>query len=190
MNYLILFLTFFKIGLVSFGGGYAMISMIRQECLAMGWLTEEELLNFIAISESTPGPIAVNMATFIGSSQGNILGAACATLGVVLPAFLIMLIIAIFIKNLLKYGPVKAIFNTIKPIVVSLIISTALMMFLNLILGIDSFKSTLDIDYKGLIIFAIIALISFGYKKITKKAFSPILLILISGVIGFLFYGL
>ena len=94
MTYLILFLTFFKIGLVSFGGGYAMISMIRQECLAMGWLTE---LNFIAISESTPGPIAVNMATFIGSSQGNILGAACATLGVVLPAFIIMLIIAIFI---------------------------------------------------------------------------------------------
>ena len=71
MIYLILFLTFFKIGLVSFGGGYAMISMIRQECLAMNWLSEEEILNFIAISESTPGPIAVNMATFIGSSQGN-----------------------------------------------------------------------------------------------------------------------
>lgn len=190
MIYLILFLTFFKIGLVSFGGGYAMISMIRQECLAMNWLSEEEILNFIAISESTPGPIAVNMATFIGSSQGNMLGAACATLGVVLPAYLIMLIIAIFIKNLIKYGPVKAVFGAIKPIVASLIISTALVMFLNLILGIDSFTSTISFDYKGLIIFTIVALISFVYPKITKKTFSPILLIIISGVLGFLFYGL
>ena len=68
MIYLKLFLTFLKIGLVSFGGGYGMISMIRDDCLANGWLTEDELLNFIAVAESTPGPIAVNMATFVGSS--------------------------------------------------------------------------------------------------------------------------
>ena len=75
MIYLKLFLAFLKIGAVSFGGGYGMISLIRDDCLANGWLTEEELLNFIAVAESTPGPIAVNMATFVGSSQGGILGA-------------------------------------------------------------------------------------------------------------------
>ena len=79
-----LFLTFLKIGAVSFGGGYGMIALMREDCLRNGWLTEEELLNFIGIAESTPGPIAVNMATFVGASQYGILGALCATLGVVL----------------------------------------------------------------------------------------------------------
>ncbi|MBR5817035.1 MAG: chromate transporter, partial [Clostridia bacterium] len=74
MIYLKLFLTFLKIGAVSFGGGYGMIAMIRDDCLANGWLTEGELLNFIAVAESTPGPIAVNIATFVGSSQAGILG--------------------------------------------------------------------------------------------------------------------
>ena len=81
MIFLKLFLTFLKVGAVSFGGGYGMISIIRDDCLANGWLTEEELLNFIAVAESTPGPIAVNMATFVGSSQGGVLGAFLATLG-------------------------------------------------------------------------------------------------------------
>ena len=79
MIYLQLFLTFFEIGLFTFGGGYAMISLIREKVLAFGWLTEEELLNMIAVSESTPGPIAVNMATFVGSTQGGVLGSvACS----------------------------------------------------------------------------------------------------------------
>ena len=86
-----LFLTFFEIGLFTFGGGYAMISLIREKALSFGWLTEEELLNMIAVSESTPGPIAVNMATFIGSTQGGMLGAFLATLGVVLPSFVLIL---------------------------------------------------------------------------------------------------
>ena len=83
-----LFLTFFEIGAVSFGGGYGMISLIREKVLLHGWLSEAEFLSFIAVSESTPGPLAVNMATFIGSSQGGVLGAFCATLGVVLPLLL------------------------------------------------------------------------------------------------------
>ena len=95
-----LFLTFLKIGAVSFGGGYGMISMIRDDCLTNGWLTEDELLNFIAIAESTPGPIAVNMATFIGSSEGGILGALLATLGVVLPSFISELVATIVFISL------------------------------------------------------------------------------------------
>ena len=92
MNYLELFLTFLRIGAFSFGGGYGMISLIREETLSHGWLTEDALLNMIAVAESTPGPIAVNMATFVGSSQGGVLGAAVVTLGVVLPSFIIILI--------------------------------------------------------------------------------------------------
>ena len=88
MIYLKLFLTFFKIGAVSFGGGYGMISLIREEVISNGWLTEEKLLNMIAVSESTPGPIAVNIATFIGSNQAGILGSFFATLGVVTPSFM------------------------------------------------------------------------------------------------------
>ena len=94
MIYLELFLTFLQIGAFSFGGGYGMISLIREKVLTYGWLAEEEMLNMIAVAESTPGPIAVNMATFVGSSQGGFLGALLATLGVVLPSFIIILVIA------------------------------------------------------------------------------------------------
>ena len=93
MIYLKLFLTFLKIGAVSFGGGYAMIALVREEVLKNAWLTEEGLTNFIAVAESTPGPIAINMATFIGSSQAGILGALLTTLGVVLPSLIIILLI-------------------------------------------------------------------------------------------------
>ena len=104
MIYLELFLTFFQVGAFSFGGGYGMIAMIRELTLMHGWLTESELINFIAVAESTPGPIAVNMATFVGSSQGGILGSLCATLGVVLPSFIIIVLIASLMTKLLKYG--------------------------------------------------------------------------------------
>ena len=103
-----LFLTFLEIGAVSFGGGYGMISLIREKVLLHGWLSEAEFLSFIAVSESTPGPLAVNMATFIGSSQGGVLGALCATLGVILPSFFIILLIAALIHDLLKYAGVEA----------------------------------------------------------------------------------
>ena len=89
-----LFWTFFKIGLFTFGGGYAMLPLIQAAVADHGWLSTEALLNFVAVSESTPGPFAVNIATYIGSEMGGIPGAACATLGVALPSFLIILIVA------------------------------------------------------------------------------------------------
>ena len=88
-----LFWNFLMIGALSFGGGYGMISLVRETVLSNGWLTESEFLSFIAVSESTPGPLAVNMATFVGSSQGGFWGALVATLGVVLPSFLLLLLI-------------------------------------------------------------------------------------------------
>jgi len=138
MIYLKLFLIFLKIGFVSFGGGYGMISLIREDCLNYGWLTEDELLNFIAVAESTPGPIAVNMATFVGSSQGGILGAFLATLGVVLPSFIIILMIVMFLEHILKYAGVKAVLHGIRPAIVGLILATAVIMFSSLIFHMDT----------------------------------------------------
>ena len=189
MIYLKLFLTFLKIGAVSFGGGYGMISLIREDCLENAWLTEDELLNFIAVAESSPGPIAVNMATFVGSSQGGTLGAFLATLGVVLPSFLIILIIATLLTKLLKYAGVKATLSGIRPAVVGMILATAATMFLSVIFQIKTVYSGAAFNWKALCIFGIIAALSFGYSKWKKKAFSPILLIVISGVLGVIFFG-
>jgi chromate transporter len=189
MIYLKLFLTFLKIGAVSFGGGYGMISLIREDCLQNAWLTEDELLNFIAVAESTPGPIAVNMATFVGSSQGGVLGALLATLGVVLPSFLIIIIIATLLPKFLKYAGVKATLGGIRPAIVGMILATAATMFLSVIFQIKTIDGGFCFDWKSLCIFGVICIISFGYSKWKKKAFSPILLIVISGVLGVLFFG-
>lgn len=188
MIYLRLFLTFLKIGLVSFGGGYGMISMIRDDCLANGWLTEEELLNFIAVAESTPGPIAVNMATFVGSSQGGFLGALLATLGVVTPSFLIILLIASLFTRLMKYGAVRAGLSGIRPAIVSLILATGLNMLLNLLFGINSALATPILEWRGILIFLVIIAASLGYNKWKSKKISPILLIILSGILGMILY--
>lgn len=190
MIYLKLFLTFLKIGAVSFGGGYGMIAMMREEVLAHGWLTDAELLNFIAIAESTPGPIAVNMATFIGSSQAGIGGSALATLGVILPSFIIILCIAALAQGLLKRAGVRAAITAIKPAIIGMLLATAISMLLLVTLGVSAIGDPVVFDFRALIIFVLLAALSFGYKRIKKRAFSPILLILVAGGLGMLFYTL
>ena len=185
-----LFFTFFKIGALTFGGGYAMIPFVREQVLAHGWLTEEELLNMIAVSESTPGPIAVNMATFVGSNEAGILGSICATLGVVLPSFFIILIISALLKNFLKYNGVKAFLSGVRPCVVSLILGTAITLFLSILLGVGGGDFKVNIDVLGIIIFAIVVAISIIYKKIKGKKPSPILMIAISACLGMILYSL
>lgn len=188
MIFLKLFLTFLKIGLVSFGGGYAMISLIRDECLDFGWLTEDELLNYIAVAESTPGPIAVNMATFVGSSQGGAIGALLATLGVVLPSFVIILIIASVLANLLKFAPVKAVLGGIRPCVIALIIATGVAMLLSVLFGIKTSESQATFDYSAMLIFAVIFCADLVCSKLKNKKISPIFLIILSGALGVLVY--
>ena len=188
--YLELFLTFLKIGVVSFGGGYAMISLIRDDCLSKGWLTESEIMNFIAVSESTPGPIAINMATFVGSSQAGVLGALVATAGVVLPSFIIILLIASVFTRLLKYAGVKSVISGIKPTVIGLIVGTSVIMFTNVIFGMENVGSNMYFDWKSLIILAIVAMIYYLSPHVLKKPCSPIILIIISGILGFLFFGI
>ena len=188
-----LFLTFLELGAVSFGGGYGMISLVREKVITNGWLTDGEFLNMIAVAESTPGPIAVNMATFVGSTQGGVLGAALATLGVVLPAFIIMLIIASLIRNLLKYKGVQAVLGGIRPAVVGLIIATASTMILSSVLGVSSITSGFSLPMPDLVknvaIFGAVVGAANLYKKLTKKKISPILLILFSGVLGLILFS-
>lgn len=197
MIFLELFLNFLKIGVVSFGGGYGMIPLIQDTVISHGWLTEEEILNFIAVAESTPGPIAINMATFIGSSQGSLtslgvfgglLGSFISTLGIVLPSFVIILLIAAVAKNLMKFAGVKATLNGIKPTIVGMIFATFVTMFISTIFNIKTVGSTFSFNWKGLIIFAVVAIIALVYKLIRKKSISPILLILLSGGMGLLMF--
>jgi chromate transporter len=190
MIYLELFLTFLEVGAFSFGGGYGMISLIREKALTYGWLTEEELLNMIAVAESTPGPIAVNMATFVGSAQGGFFGALLATFGVVLPSFIIILIIAALIRNLLKYAGVKAFLGGIRPCIVGLIIATAITMFMSTAIGFSGVGDTPAIDFRGVVIFAVLVAIGVIAKLAFQKKPSPILMILISAGLGMLMYSL
>lgn len=181
---LLLFLTFLEIGAVSFGGGYGMIALMREKTLSYGWLGEEQFLNIIAISESTPGPIAVNIATFVGATQSGILGALCATLGVVLPSFIIIIIIAALISNLLRYAGVNAVVNGMKPAVTGIIFATAISMFFKAVFAIESLGNKVQFSFSRAIIFVVVAICFFGYKKIFKKKINPIILILISAVLG------
>ena len=121
MIYLELFWTFFTIGAFTFGGGYAMLPLIQIEVVNKGWLANEAVVNFIAVSESTPGPFAINMATYVGSEMGGILGAACATLGVVMPSFIIILTVAKCYDRFKQSKLVKGAMSGLKPAVIGMI---------------------------------------------------------------------
>ena len=189
MIYLKLFLTFLEIGAFSFGGGYGMISLVREAVIENGWLSEGEFINFVAVSESTPGPLAVNMATFVGASQGGMPGALIATAGVVLPSFIIILIIAALIKNLLRYAGVKAFLSGVRPCVVALVLATAATMALSLFFSLKTLGEPVSADWRAILIFAVLSVFSFVLKLAKKKSPSPILMIVLSAGLGIVFYG-
>lgn len=174
-----LFFTFFKIGLFTFGGGYAMLPLIQEEVLTRGWAENAELINFIAVSESTPGPFAVNMATYIGNRMGGIIGAVSATLGVAMPSFIVILIVAKFFEKFKTNKIVSGCMSGLKPAVIGLIgaavISIAKTVFLS-----DNTLVTMFNDiwfYVSAGIFLVMAVLAF--KKV-----HPIVIILISAVLG------
>ena len=181
MIWLELVLGFLEVGLFSFGGAYAAIPLIRDVVLRYGWVTEERLLYFIAVSESTPGPIMVNLATYIGASQGGILGAALATVTVVLPAFLIILIVVKVMARFLKNAWVKAAMEGLKPCVVGVILATGAYMVFGNLLPQDS------LDWRALVITALLGASHWG-AKLAKKKLSPILLIVIGAVASMVLY--
>lgn len=182
--YLLLFLEFFKIGLFTFGGGYAMIPLVKEVVLEYGWLTESEFYNFIGICESTPGPIAINMATYIGARQGDLLGSICATVGVILPSFIIIILIAALLKNIIKNSYVQAFLTGIKPVVLGLIASTGLILFAKAI-GYVNLK-TFNFNLPATIIFGVLVILYFGVLKLFKKKLSAFSIILISAILGIL----
>jgi len=124
MILLLLFLEFFKIGCFSFGGGFGMLPLMEQTVLDHGWLTESQFYDFVGVCESTPGPIAVNMATYVGSCQAGIAGSIAATLGVVLPSFLIILLIAAVMKKFCDHPYVRSFIKGVQPVIIGLILST------------------------------------------------------------------
>ena len=185
-----LFLTFFEVGAVSFGGGYGMISLIRELVLKNGWLSEAEFLSFIAVSESTPGPLAVNVATFIGSSQAGFPGALCATLGVVLPSFLIIWFVAARIGNLLRYAGVRSFLSGVRPCIVALILSTAASLALSTLAGFSVPGNAFAPDVRCMGILSALACAHVLIKRRRGRAPSPVLMILFSAVLGMFFYAL
>lgn len=172
-----LFATMFKIGAFTFGGGYAMLALLENEFVEKKkWLEKEEFLDMVAIAESTPGPIAINSATYIGYKRAGVLGAVGSTLGVVLPSFIIIYIISLFFDAFLSLAYVEYAFRGIQVCVVYLILSAGIKMFKGLkknVFSITVFSATVVL----LVIFSLLSV-----------KFSTVFYILIGGVLGLTIY--
>lgn len=182
MLYLQLFYTFFKIGLFGFGGGYAMLSMIQGEVVTRhGWLTSQEFTDIVAISQMTPGPIGINSATYVGfTATGSVWGSIIATLAVVLPSFILMLAISKFFLKYQKHPVVEAVFSGLRPAVVGLLASAALVL-----MNAENFSSPKE-DMYSFIISCLIFLVAFVGTR--KYKINPILMIVACGIAGLILY--
>ena len=182
MIYLTLFLEFFKIGLFCFGGAFGMIPLIEETVTKYGWLGESEFYAFLGVCESTPGPIAVNMATYIGSSQGGMLGSIAATLGVVMPSFIIILLVASLLKGLTDNKHFRGFLSGVKPVIVALILSAGA------VLAAKSAGYSYPLAFSpsrvSITIFALLSVICIGSRTIFKKKIPSIALIIISAALG------
>lgn len=174
-----LFYTFFKIGLFTFGGGYAMIAQIREIIVEKKkWINEEELMQIITIAETTPGPIAINMATYIGYKLRKIVGSVFATLGIIIPSFVIIFIISLFLERFMEFKVIQYAFVGINVGVAFLIIKTGF----NMLKKIE--KKIIPICV-FIIVFSLIILF-----EVLSIKFSSIIFILIGGLIGILYYSI
>jgi len=178
MIFLELFLGFLEVGCFSFGGAYAAIPLIQDVVLRYGWLDEETLLYFIGVCESTPGPIMINLATYVGSSQAGILGSVLATVAVVLPAFFIILGVVAIMDRFMKNPYVKAVMSGLKPGVIGVILATGISLILS------NVSSAGKMDVQALVLTVILAVLSFGSRLVFKKKIPLIPLIGISAVLG------
>ena len=179
MIFLELFLSFLKIGAFTFGGGYAMLPLIMETVVSRGWMSEEALIDFVAVAESTPGPFAINIATYVGSEMGGFFGAVCATLGVVLPSFVIILIVAKCYEKFRKSKLVSGAMTGLKPVVVGLIGAASLSIAVKA-LGLSSFAFSLSFGLS--LLFSLIILVPclvMAFKKL-----HPIFIVLISAGLG------
>ena len=185
MIYLDLLLGFLKVGCFAFGGAYGAIPLIRDVVMSYGWLSEEMLTYMIAVSESTPGPIMVNLATYIGSSQAGFLGAVIATLAVVLPSFLIILLVTALLKTALKNKYVQAVLRGLKPCVIGIVLATGIYMVLGNCFGTIS---GIKVNMQAISITVLLVASILGYKYFAKKKLSPIGLIILSAILGIIIF--
>ena len=181
MIYLHLFLGFLKVGCFAFGGAYGAIPLIRDVVLSYGWLSDEALTYMIAVSESTPGPIMINLATYVGSSQAGFAGAVVATLAVVLPSFVIILLITALLKTALKNKYVQAVLRGLKPCVIGIVLATGVYMVVSNCFG-TVFAP--QVNVQAVVVTAVLAGFAFVYKKLKKKKLSPVGLIILSALVG------
>ena len=186
MIYLDLFLGFLKVGLFAFGGAYGAIPLIRDVVLSYGWLSDEALSYMIAVSESTPGPIMVNLATYVGCAEAGFLGALVATLAVVLPSFIIILMITALLKNAFKNKYVQAVLRGLKPSVIGIVLAMGVYMLVKNCLMEDTFKMNL----RSIVITAVLGITAVIYKYFAKKKMSPIIMIVISSLLGIFVYAI
>ncbi|HHV95196.1 MAG TPA: chromate transporter [Clostridiaceae bacterium] len=191
MIFLKLFITFFKIGIFSFGGGYAMIPFIEKEIHANGWLTSSEFLDIIAIAEMTPGPIAINSATFVGYKTAGFFGGFSATLGVSMPSVLLILLVSQFFFKYREHAINKAIFYGIRPVVAGLILSAAIFVARTALLNIDitsDFINKLFSNPMNVISIGSLFILGVTLVVLIKYKLHPILTVVISGIIGVVLY--
>lgn len=185
MLYLTLFLEFLKIGLFTFGGGYAMIPLVKEAVLKHNWMDESQFLNMIGVSEVTPGPIAINMATYVGSTQAGFLGSLLCTIGVILPAFIIMLLISILLKKYMKNKYVQSALGGIKFVAVALIASSALTIFADVLFPYSiGNNASIKLNVDAIKMFVIIVAGYFLMKIIRNKKPGPISIIVMSAIVG------
>lgn len=180
--YLDLLIGFLRVGLFAFGGAYAAIPLIHDVVTDYGWISEETFINFVAVSESTPGPIMVNLATYIGKTQGGFLGAVIATVGTVLPAYIITVIVSRLMKAYIDNRAVRGVLQGVRPSIIGIIIATGIYMFARELYVVNAGAFLLQWPEIG--IAAVLTAILFGYKKLRGKPISPILMIGISAVLG------
>lgn len=177
-----LFLTFFKIGAFTIGGGYAMIPLIQQEMVGRGWMAAQEVTDIVAISQMTPGPFSVNAATFAGTQIAGIPGAIFSTLGLIAPSVIIMLIIAKFFFNFQKNRHVQGVLSGIRPAVVALLGSAFISMASASLFfaGAESFLASID--------WICVAIAAVSFVSLVWLKVHPILMILGSGAVGILLF--
>lgn len=174
---LTLFFTMMKIGLFTFGGGYAMLALLENEFVSKrGWMEKEEFLDMVAIAESTPGPIAINSATYIGYKKAGVIGSAAATVGVCIPSFVIVYVISLFFDAFLSFTLVAAAFRGVQACVVYLIFSAGYKM-------LKGMKKT----PVSIVIFSAVMICVIAFSVLAVK-FSTVIYILISGTVGVFVY--
>jgi chromate transporter len=184
MIYFDLFIGFLEVGLFSFGGAYGAIPLIRDVVLSHGWLEDEALAYMIAVGESTPGPIMVNLATYVGRSQAGLPGALIATAAVVLPSFVIILLVMTLLRKVLENPYAQAVLRGLKPCVIGIVLATGVYMIVR-----NCGEDAGSVNAPAAAMTALLAGIHFGSRKLWKGGLSPVGLIVLSALFGIACYG-